>query len=37
MFKVCGTKNRRYCIDLDAYISKKKQKKKKNVPVNAKC
>ena len=36
MFKVCGTKNRRYCIDLDAYISKKKQKKQ-NVPVNAKC
>ena len=35
MFKVCGTKNRRYCIDLDAYISKKT--KKHNVPVNAEC
>ena len=36
MFKVCGTKNRRYCIDLDSYISKKNPKKQ-NVPVNAKC
>ena len=35
MFKVCGTISRSYCIDLDAYISKKKQKQ--NVPVNAKC
>ena len=32
MFKVCGTKSRRYCTDLDAYISKKQI-----VPVNAKC
>ena len=36
MFKVCGTKTGRYCIDLDAYISKK-NKKRQNVPVNAKC
>ena len=27
---------REYCIDLDAYISKKR-KTKQNVPVNAKC
>ena len=32
MFKVCGTKNGRYCTDLDAYINKKQK-----VPVNAKC
>ena len=32
MFMVCGTKNGRYCIDLDAYISRKQK-----VPVNAKC
>ena len=34
MFKVCGIKSGRYCIDLDAYISKKQK-----VPsvVNAKC
>ena len=36
MFKVCGTtlEVREYCIDLDAYISKKQ---KQNVPINAKC
>ena len=27
---------REYCIDLDAYISRK-EKQKQNVPVNAKC
>ena len=27
---------REYCIDLDAYISKK-DKQKQNIPVNAKC
>ena len=31
MLKVCGTKNGRYCTDLDAYISKIQK-----VPVNAK-
>ena len=32
MFKVCGTKSRRYCSYLDAYISKNKKSL-----VNAKC
>ena len=32
MFKVCGTKNRRYCIDLNAYISKKTKR-----PCKCKC
>ena len=32
MFKVSGTKNGRYCTDLDAYISKKQKD-----PVSAKC
>ena len=31
MFKVCGTKSRRYCIDLDSYISKKKTKNKTSL------
>ena len=29
MFRVCGTRSRRICIDLDAYISKKRQTKTK--------
>ena len=32
MFKVSGSKSRRYCTDLDAYISKKQK-----ALVNAKC
>ena len=32
MFKVCGTKNERYCTYLYAYISKKQK-----ISVNAKC
>ena len=33
MFMVCGAKRGRYCTDLNAYMSKNKQK----VYVNAKC